>query len=153
VYIRVLPDIRFIDLNDNKFVSFLVYVVLEDLKMYGEYLPGLLLAIPQEEEASVFNEAAQNRLNLKRSLEETAEELSNQFDRDKQQREIDQFRDYKLKLSPLNATKAIPFYTEDSNEYWMHLSSTFGNEEEEDGLLHFLIDLIKNIQQNNTFKM
>lgn len=121
--------------------------------MYGEYIPGLLLAIPQEEEASVFNEAAQKRLNLKSSLEETSEDLLNQFDRDKQQREIDKFRDYKLKLSPLNTAKSIPLYSENENEYWMYLSSQFGNEEDEDGLLYFIIDLIKNIQGNTTFIM
>jgi hypothetical protein len=29
IYIRMLPDIRFIDINDEKFISLLTYVILE----------------------------------------------------------------------------------------------------------------------------
>ena len=153
VYIRTLPDIRFIDLNDDKFVSLLTYVILEDLKMYGEYLPGLLVATPEEEESSMFNEAARKKAALKQSLMEQAEELTNQFDREKQQREIDKFKDYKMKLSPLTSTKSIPLYHEDHAEYWTYLTGKYGTEEEDDGLFHFLIDIFKNIESNSTFEM
>ena len=150
---RTLPDIRFIEVNDDKFVSMLTYVVLEDLKIYAQYLPGLLIATPEEEEKSIFDETAQRKQNLKRELEEEANELVNQFDRDKQQREIDKFKDYKMKLSPLTSTKSIPLYTDDRGEYWNYLTSTFGAEENRDGLFHFLIDMFENIENNITFTM
>lgn len=150
---RTLPDIRFVDINDDKFVSFLIYILLEDLKAYGQYLPGLLLATPEEEEASMFNEAAQKKQNLKRHLEDQADELLNQFDRDKQQRQIDKFRDDKMKLSPLTATKSIPLFNDDTNEYWQYLTCKFGNEDEGDGLLHFLVDIFENVESNTSFIM
>ena len=153
VYMRTLPDIRFIEVNDDKFVSMLTYVVLEDLKIYAQYLPGLLIATPEEEEKSIFDETAQRKQNLKRELEEEANELVNQFDLDKQQREIDKFKDYKMKLSPLTSTKSIPLYTDDRGEYWNYLTSTFGAEENRDGLFHFLIDMFENIENNITFTM
>ena len=131
----------------------LTYVVLEDLKIYARYLPGLLIATPEEEEKSIFDETAKRKQNLKRELEEEANELVNQFDRDKQQREIDKFKDYKMKLSPLTSTKWIPLYTDDWGEYWNYLTSTFGAEENRDGLFHFLIDMFENIENNITFTM
>ena len=153
VYIRTLPDIRFIDINDEKFVSLLTYVVLEDVKVYGQYLPGLLLPTPEEEESSMFNEAAQKRANLKNNLNEQATELAHQFDRDKQQREIDKFKDYKMKLSPITSTKSIPLYHDDKGEYWTYLTGKYGTEEHKDGLLHFLLDMFENIESNATFEM
>ena len=65
VYMRTLPDIRFVDINNDKFISMLTYVVLEDLKIYSQYLPGLLIATPEEEEKSIFDEAAQRKQNVK----------------------------------------------------------------------------------------
>jgi hypothetical protein len=153
VYIRTLPDIRFIDINDDKFISLLTYIVLEDLKVYGDYLPGLLLPTPEEEEASTFNDQAKAKQQLKHKLEEQAGELQNQFDRNKQQREIDKFKDYKMKLSPLTAAKSLPLYYDDKNEYWLYLTSTFGNEDRDDGLLHFLVDVFDNIENNPLFEM
>ena len=54
VYMRTLPDIRFIEVNDDKFVSMLTYVVLEDLEIYAHYLTRLLIATPEEEEEKYF---------------------------------------------------------------------------------------------------
>lgn len=153
IYIRMLPDIRFIDVNDDKFVSLMTYVILEDLKVYAQYLPGLLIKTLEEEEKSMFDEAAREKQHLKRELEDQANELANQFDRDKQQREIDKFKDYKMKLSPLTSTKSIPLFTEDKIEYWEYLTSKTGIEDENDGLLHFLIDIFDNIHANSTFIM
>ena len=152
IYIRMLQDIRFIDVNDEKFISLMTYVILEDLKTYGQYLPGLLFKT-SEEDNNMFDEAAKEKLALKNELEEQAHELINQFDRDKQQREIDKFRDYKMKLSPLTSTKSINLFSEEKIEYWMYLTSKHGSEEENDGLLHFLIDVYENIEANSTFKM
>ena len=153
IYIRMLPDIRFVNVNDEKFISLMTYVILEDLKIYGQYLPGLLFKTPEEDNSSMFNEAAKEKQALRNELEDQTYELINQFDRDKQQREIDKFRDYKMKLSPLTSTKSINLYSEEKIEYWMYLTSKHGSEEENDGLFHFLIDVYENIEANSTFRM
>jgi hypothetical protein len=152
-YIRMLPGLRFIDINDEQFVSLLRYVILEDLKAYGQYLPGLLIDTPEEEEKSVFDDAAREKQQLKRELEQQAIEIGNQFDKNTPQREIDKFKDYKMKLSPLTSTKSIPLYTADKGEYWHYLTSKSGAEEINDGLFHFIIDLFENMEINSTFKM
>ena len=58
-----------------------------------------------------------------------------------------------MKLSPLTSTKSIPLYTDDRGEYWNYLTSTFGAEENRDGLFHFLIDMFEHIESNITFTM
>ena len=62
VYMRTLPDIRFIEVKDDKFVSMLTYVVLEDLKIYADYLPGFLITTLEEEEKNIFDETAQRKI-------------------------------------------------------------------------------------------
>ena len=95
---------------------------------------------------SIFDETAQRKQNLKLELEEVANELVNQFDHDKQQREIDKFKDYKMKLSPLTSTKSIPLYTDDRGEYWNYLTSTFGAEENRYWLFIFLLICLKTLK-------
>ena len=153
IYIRTMPGIHYINTNDEKFVSLMNYIVLDDLKVYGQYMEGLLLPVPEEEEASMFNENAQKRQNLKKTLQDLAGELENQFDKDKQKREIDKFKEYKLKLSPLSSSKSIPLYNDDKNEYWQYLTGNIGNEDHKDGLLFFIIDIFENIEKNVHMEM
>lgn len=40
-----------------------------------------------------------------------------------------------------------------NNEYWQYLTSTFGNEDKDDGLFHFLVDVFDNIENNPLFEM
>ena len=148
-----MPGIHYINTNDEKFVSLMNYIVLDDLKVYGQYMEGLLLPVPEEEEASMFNENAQKRQNLKKTLQDLAGELENQFDKDKQKREIDKFKEYKLKLSPLSSSKSIPLYNDDKNEYWQYLTGNIGNEDHKDGLLFFIIDIFENIEKNVHMEM
>ena len=94
---------------------------------------------------SIFDETAHKKQNLKLELEET-NELVIKFDGDKQQREVDKFKDYKMKFSPLTSTKSIPLYTDDWGEYWNYLTITFGAEENRYWLFIFLLICLKTLK-------
>ena len=133
-------------MNEDKFIKLLRYGVRDDLRVYGKYLPGLLIRSTKTQ----FDADSDLRQEVKMKLEDMAKKLGDQFDRHKQPKDIDKYNEEKLQQSALWSSQPIPLFEDDGvrdpkEEYWDYLTSVWGAEIEPDGLLHWLHDIFKNI--------
>jgi len=124
------------------------YVILEDLRLFFNYLQGLLAKVPVEKKRDTEKE--QRREFVRNELEVLQDEYKKRYAAEKNLKEMEEFNDFKASLSNIRQNKPIPLI-DDGNlkEYWDYLSKFKKSENREDGLLHFIKDFYEMIKAHN----
>ena len=139
------------NLNSQKFIESLKFVILDDLKQYPVFYTGLVTKL--QPDAKRDNDNERNRESKIQSLEKLSKMRVSEMAKERTVLEIENYKELKSRISNLRQAKPHPLVNDqDYSEYWKYLSQFKKSQGKADGLLHFIKDFYRNIRKTK-FKM